>query len=151
VALDIFVFTDYADLSYTASNKECRRMKTTRPVYLNLLKIKLPVTAILSILHRITGVFMVISIPSLVYLFDWSLQGQIEFDQLTGFLAHPLMRIIGALYVWFLAHHLLAGIRFLLMDIDIGVLKPAARASAYTINVLGGLILAGALIGAFIL
>ena len=126
-------------------------MKTKRPVYLNLLKIKLPVTAILSILHRITGVFMVLGIPFLVYLFEWSLQGPSEFEQLASFLSHPLMRLIGALYVWFLAHHLLAGIRFLLMDIDIGVLKPTARASAYTVNTLGVLILAGALFGAFFL
>ena len=124
-------------------------MKTRRPVYLNLLKIKLPVTAILSILHRITGVFMVISIPFLVYLFEWSLQGQKEFDQLVDFLSHPLMRTIGALYIWFLAHHLLAGIRFLLIDVDIGVLKPAARASAYVVNTLGILILAVALFGAY--
>lgn len=126
-------------------------MKTTRPVYLNLLKIKLPVTAILSILHRITGVFMVLSIPFLVYLFEWSLQGPNEFDLLVNFLGHPLMRLIGALYVWFLTHHLLAGIRFLLMDIDIGVLKPTARASAYAVNMLGALILAAVMFGAFML
>jgi succinate dehydrogenase / fumarate reductase cytochrome b subunit len=124
-------------------------MNTRRPVYLNLLKIKLPVTAILSILHRITGVFMVISIPFLVYLFEWSLQGPTEFDRLVVFLSHPLMRLIGAFYIWFLAHHLLAGIRFLLMDVDVGVLKQAARASAYAVNILGVFILAVALFGAF--
>jgi succinate dehydrogenase / fumarate reductase cytochrome b subunit len=151
VALDIFVFTDYAQLNDTASNKVCRRMKTRRPVYLNLLKIKLPVTAILSILHRITGVFMVISIPFLVYLFEWSLQGPKEFDQLIALLGHPLIRLIVALYIWFLAHHLLAGIRFLLIDIDVGVHKSAARASAYAVNTLGVMILAVALFGAFTL
>ena len=124
-------------------------MKTRRPVYLNLLKIKLPVTATLSILHRITGVLMVISIPFLVYLFEWSLQGPSAFEHLMNFLAHPAMRIIGALYIWFLAHHLLAGIRFLLIDLDIGVLKPAARASAYAVNTVGVLILAVVLFGVF--
>jgi succinate dehydrogenase / fumarate reductase cytochrome b subunit len=147
--MEIFGCTDYAQLNDTASNNLCRRMNTKKPVYLNLLKIKLPVTAILSILHRITGIFMVISIPFVVYLFEWSLQGPAEFDRMMALLAHPLMRLIGALYIWFLAHHLLAGIRFLLIDVDVGVLKPAARASAYSVNILGGVILLATLFWAF--
>lgn len=126
-------------------------MRTSRPVYLNLLKIKLPVTAILSILHRITGVFMVLSIPLLVYLFEQSLQDPTSFQQLSVIMAHPVARFILALFVWFLAHHLMAGIRFLLMDIDVGVLKPSARASAYLVNYLGLVLLVAALFWAYLL
>ncbi|MEJ2620711.1 MAG: succinate dehydrogenase, cytochrome b556 subunit, partial [Candidatus Thiodiazotropha sp.] len=37
-----------------------------RPVFLNLLKIRLPIAGIMSIIHRATGVVMVLSIPLLI-------------------------------------------------------------------------------------
>ena len=47
----------------------------TRPKYLNLLRIKMPVGAIASIGHRISGVCLFLCIPVLIYLLDLSLQG----------------------------------------------------------------------------
>ena len=35
---------------------------------------------------------------------------------------------------WAFAHHLLAGIRFLLIDFDIGVSKPSARFTAWLVH-----------------
>ncbi|MEL6750123.1 MAG: succinate dehydrogenase, cytochrome b556 subunit [Pseudomonadota bacterium] len=48
-------------------------MKTKRPVHLNLTKIKLPIGGITSILHRITGVYLFLALPVLLYLLDQSL------------------------------------------------------------------------------
>jgi len=96
-----------------------------RPVFLNLLQIRLPVAGIMSIIHRATGVVMVLSIPLLVYLLDLSLsgpQGFADAQALFGFL-------------WGLMHHLLAGIRYLLIDIDIGVEKPLFRQTAWAVIV----------------
>jgi succinate dehydrogenase / fumarate reductase cytochrome b subunit len=45
--------------------------------------------------------------------------------------------------VWSLSHHLLAGVRHLLLDIDIGLDRAAARASAWLVN-LGALALTAA-------
>jgi len=123
--------------------------KTQRPVYLNLLKIKLPVTGILSILHRITGVLMVISLPFLVYLLDLSLRSQNDFKSVMDLFMHPVMKLLLSFYLWFLLHHLLAGIRYLLLDLDIGVEKSSARRSAFVINYLGLLLFAGVLYGVF--
>lgn len=123
--------------------------KTHRPVYLNLLKIKLPVTGILSILHRLTGVFMVISLPFLIYLLDLSLSSRNDFNTAMDLFMHPVMKLLLCIYIWFLLHHLLAGIRYLLLDLDIGVDKYSARRSAYVINYLGLLLFAGILYGVF--
>ncbi|MBD3610270.1 MAG: succinate dehydrogenase, cytochrome b556 subunit [Gammaproteobacteria bacterium] len=122
-------------------------MSTNRPVHLNLLKIKMPVTAVMSIIHRITGTFMVLSIPILIYLFAMSLSGEQSFKQLADMFDSTLVRFIAAVFIWFLAHHFLAGIRFLLIDIDIGVMKQTARTSAMMVNILGGLVLLVALYG----
>jgi len=40
-------------------------------------------------------------------------------------------------FIWALAHHLLAGTRHPLSDIDIGSLLPVARRSAWIVNVGG--------------
>ena len=111
--------------------------KAKRPVYLNLLKIKLPVTGILSILHRLTGVLMVFSLPFLVYLLDLSLSSSSSFDTAMQMFAHPVMKMLLGSYLWFLLHHLMAGIRFLLLDLDVGIEKQTARRTAYMVNYLG--------------
>lgn len=123
--------------------------KTKRPVYLNLLKIKLPVTGILSILHRLTGVLMVISLPFLVYLLDLSLSNSNDFDTAKELFTHPLMKISLSIYLWFLLHHLMAGIRFLLLDLDLGVERQAARHSAFVVNYLGVILFFGILYKVF--
>lgn len=123
--------------------------KTQRPVYLNLLKIKLPVTGILSILHRLTGVLMVISLPFLVYMLDLSLNDSNGFEIVVDLFSHPLMKIILSIYLWFLLHHLLAGIRFLLLDLDLGVERLASRRSAFVVNYLGVILFVGILYGVF--
>ena len=46
-----------------------------RPVFLNLVKIRLPIAGVMSIIHRVSGVVMVASIPLVIYLLDLSLSG----------------------------------------------------------------------------
>jgi len=57
-----------------------------RPIYLDLLHIKLPVTGVLSILHRVFGVLLFLSLPGFVYLFGLSLQGEAGFERATALL-----------------------------------------------------------------
>ena len=42
----------------------------TRPVFINLLRINLPITGIVSILHRISGFILFFSFPFLVWLLN---------------------------------------------------------------------------------
>lgn len=105
-----------------------------RPVFLNLLKIRMPVTALVSIAHRISGIFLVFLIPSLVYLFDLSLQSEVGFHQVTALLDITLVKVACVLFVWAVALHFFAGLRFLLIDIDVGVVKIHARQSAWLVH-----------------
>ena len=115
--------------------------RKNRPVFLNLLRIKMPVTAVQSIMHRIFGVLMVLLLPFAIYLFDLSLQSPQDFEQVGEFLASPAIRLIGAIPVWALAHHLFAGVRYLLLDAEWGLEKSKARMGAWIVNMAGLLVL----------
>jgi len=106
------------------------------PVYLNLLRIRFPVGAVTSIGHRIAGVLLFMSLPFLVYLLELSLQGPRGFDRAVATMQNGWFKIAVALLVWSLLHHLLSGIRFLLIDIERGVTLQQARRSAWLVNML---------------
>ncbi len=105
----------------------------TRPFYLNLIKIRLPVAGMLSIFHRISGVLMFVALPYLVYLLDISLQGEAGFNQVAELLSHPFGILIQLVLLWSLVHHFLAGIRFLFIDFDIGIGKRQSTVSAWLV------------------
>lgn len=107
-----------------------------RPVYLNLFQFRFPATAIVSIGHRIAGVLLFLVIPLLIYLLDLSLRGPAEYERAVALLHSTWFRALALLLVWALAHHFLAGVRFLLIDIDVGVERAAARRSAWLVHVL---------------
>lgn len=110
-----------------------------RPVFLDLTRIHFPVMAVLSLGHRVSGVLLVLSIPLLLYLFDRSLASAEGFDWVRTLLRGEAARIAQVLLAWAFAHHLLAGIRFLLIDLDVGVSARSGRASAWAV-LAGGVI-----------
>lgn len=101
-----------------------------RPRFLDLRKIKLPLPGVVSILHRISGVSMVIAMPFALYLFDLSLRSNAGYLRALEYSDTLLFKLVATLILWSLCHHLLAGIRFLLLDLDIGVDRGQARASS---------------------
>ena len=104
-----------------------------RPVYLNLLKIRLPVTAVVSLAHRLSGVLMFLAMPFVVYLLDLSVQSAEGFEQAISILQHPFLVAVQIIFAWALAHHLFAGIRFLLIDADIAIEKQPANIAAWLV------------------
>jgi succinate dehydrogenase / fumarate reductase cytochrome b subunit len=104
------------------------------PVYLNLLRIRFPVGAVTSIAHRISGVLLFLSLPVLIYLLDLSLQSPGGFEKALTYLNNCWFEAGLVLVVWSFIHHLLSGIRFLLIDIEKGVTLQAARRSAWLVN-----------------
>ena len=120
-----------------------------RPVFFNLAKIQMPVGALTSITHRVTGIFLAISVPFGIYLLDLSLQDPQSYAQVISLFDKLTFRAAAIVFVWALAHHLLAGIRHLLSDIDIGSQLPAARRSAWVVN-LGGIVVALLALGALL-
>jgi succinate dehydrogenase / fumarate reductase cytochrome b subunit len=108
---------------------------TRRPVYLNLLKIRLPVAGFMSIVHRITGVVMILATPFLIYALTLSLSGSDGFAAAAALLSGGPGTLILFGGLWAVFHHLFAGIRYLLIDVDVGVEKPVFRRSAWLVLV----------------
>ncbi len=111
--------------------------KTCRPKYLNLLKIYLPVTGVASILHRISGVLLFLSIPFIIYALSLSLRSPESFARIYTFFDNMLVRALALILLYSLAHHFFAGIRFLLLDLDVGIELKTARASALIVILAG--------------
>jgi succinate dehydrogenase cytochrome b subunit len=112
-----------------------------RPAFLNPLAIKLPVGALTSIGHRVSGVVLAASVPVWVYVWTLSLRDEAGFVRVSELMGHVVVRGALVLFVWALAHHVLAGIRHLLSDVNVGSTLRSARKSAYAAN-LGGVAIA---------
>jgi succinate dehydrogenase / fumarate reductase cytochrome b subunit len=108
-----------------------------RPIYLNLFKIKLPITGLISISHRITGVLLFLAIPIAAYLFERSLSDEAGFEAAVAVLSSPWLLPVYLIIVWSMAHHLIAGLRYLLIDVHIGVDKQSATRSAWITLIAG--------------
>jgi succinate dehydrogenase / fumarate reductase cytochrome b subunit len=111
--------------------------RSTRPVFLNLTQIRMPVGALTSIGHRVAGIILAVGTPVGVYLLDRSLQNEQGFDEVAGLLEHGAFKVAAVLGVWALAHHLLAGLRHLLSDFNVGSPLRVARRSAWFVNLTG--------------
>ena len=105
-------------------------MANKRPVNLNLLTLRFPITAIASILHRVSGFILFLLIPLFLGLLSVSLQSPEGFFIVHGCLTHPLAKLIILGFLFALFYHLLAGIRHLVMDAGIGENLTQARFSA---------------------
>ena len=119
-------------------------MHKTRPKNLNLFTIRFPLPAIVSILHRISGVLLFIMIPFMLWGLHYSLTLS-GFDELHAWFRDGYVKF--ALWLFFLpfCYHLVAGIRHLLSDIHIGDSLKGGRAGAMLVMVISLLlvILAG--------
>jgi succinate dehydrogenase / fumarate reductase cytochrome b subunit len=107
-------------------------------VYLDLVRIRLPLPGIVSILHRASGaVLFLFAIPLLLLAVQCSLGSPEQFASLKSALSHPLAKLAAIGFVWAYLHHFCAGIRYLLLDLHVGVSKESARASAKLVFALG--------------
>jgi succinate dehydrogenase cytochrome b subunit len=108
-------------------------MRKPRPKYLNLAKIRLPLPGIVSIMHRVSGAALFLLIPFLLYVLQMSLASERGFAAIRGVLTTPLAKLAAILVLWGFLHHFCAGIRYLVLDLDIGTDLPAARASSWAV------------------
>jgi succinate dehydrogenase / fumarate reductase, cytochrome b subunit len=113
------------------------------PVFLNLFRIRFPVGAVTSIAHRLSGLLLFLSFPVLVYWLDLSLRDPAGYARAVEWLQYGWVRFASVLIAWSLLHHLFAGLRFLLIDLGVGVDRTAARRSAWAVNGLALLLTLG--------
>ncbi len=106
----------------------------SRPVHLNLFVIRMPIMAIMSILHRASGALLVLAIPYFAYILGISLESEAGFAQAQAHLSGVFAKLILLVLAWGVLHHLLSGIRFLLIDFDIGVDKISAKYTAWVVT-----------------
>ena len=111
--------------------------RTRRPIFLNLTQIAMPVGALASIGHRISGVILAAAVPAATYLFALSLHDDVGFAHVAELSEHFAFKAATVIAVWALAHHLMGGVRHLLSDFDIGSPLRTARKSAWFVNVAG--------------
>ncbi len=101
-----------------------------RPVFLNLFAIRMPVGAVVSILHRVTGVLLVLLLPLALYLLQLSLESGAGFARVQAWFESSAAHIAVLACVAVYAQHFFSGLRHLLLDLDVGTALPAARRSA---------------------
>ena len=108
-----------------------------RPVYIDLRKINLPVSALISITHRISGIYVFfITLPVMLALIYFSTESENSFKDLSLFLKEYKF-ILGLIVLSFciLWYHILSGVRHLVMDAHIGESLLASKYSAiFTIS-----------------
>ena len=108
-----------------------------RPVYIDLRKINLPVSALISITHRLSGMYVFfITLPLMLVLIYFSTESENSFNDLSLFLKNYKF-ILGLIVLSFciLWYHILSGVRHLIMDAHIGESLLASKYSAiFTIS-----------------
>ena len=108
-----------------------------RPVYIDLRKINLPVSALISITHRISGMYVFfITLPLMLALIYFSTESEDSFNDLSIFLKnYKFILALIVLSFCILWYHILSGVRHLIMDAHIGESLIASKYSAiFTIS-----------------
>jgi len=124
-------------------------VKKQRPVNLDLQTIRFPVTAIASILHRVSGVITFVAVGILLWLLGISLSSEEGFMQAAAIMNSGFVKFIFWGILTALAYHICGGIRHLLMDF--GMIEESLAAGTRSAYVAIGLtvvlsILAGVLV-----
>lgn len=108
-----------------------------RPVYIDLRKINLPVSALISITHRLSGMYVFfITLPLMLALIYFSTESEDSFNDLSLFLKnYKFILALIVLSFCILWYHILSGVRHLIMDAHIGESLIASKYSAiFTIS-----------------
>jgi succinate dehydrogenase / fumarate reductase cytochrome b subunit len=108
-------------------------LKKSRPVWYNLSPLNLPVPGLVSIFHRISGLLLVLGLMWLLYLLELSLGSEAGFQRLREYMSHPISKLGMLVMLWSFLHHLCAGIRYLLLDLHVGIALAAARFSSFMV------------------
>jgi succinate dehydrogenase / fumarate reductase cytochrome b subunit len=107
-----------------------------RPQFRNLsvpqiMSYRLPLAGKSSILHRVSGALLFLCLPLVILpLFALSVTSPDSFAAMHAWVANPLCKVVLLVLLWGYLHHFCAGIRYLTLDLHIGMNKVAAQKSA---------------------
>lgn len=108
-----------------------------RPRFFNVLQVQMPVGALTSIAHRVSGIVIALCLPFYIYVLQLSLQSPQGYALVAGMFSRWPIKALATVTIWALAHHVLAGVRHLFSDVDIGSQLQPARRSAWAVNCAG--------------
>lgn len=122
--------------------------RKVRPEFRNIhvsqiLSYRLPPAGIVSILHRLSGVLLfLVGIPFCLYLLQQSLTSEISFESYRAIVGSIPGKLVLLVLLWAFLHHAIAGIRYLLLDRHMGILKESSRLSAQIVLIVSLLLTA---------
>ncbi|MBK8187715.1 MAG: succinate dehydrogenase, cytochrome b556 subunit [Cellvibrio sp.] len=95
-------------------------MNKKRPVNLDFSTFKLPITALVSITHRVTGILLFGGVAALMWMLQASLESPESFATVKTLGNHPICHIVLFGILALLAYHTVMGLRHFIMDFGIG-------------------------------
>lgn len=124
--------TPASDTPVTSSLERPRR--EFRNIHVtDLASYRLPAAGMVSILHRVSGALLFLALPFLLWLLDLSLSSELSYVRLGEVLGQWWAKLLVLVLIWGFLHHLVAGVRYLLLDVHWGVDKAASRVSAQVV------------------
>ncbi|MCU0765301.1 MAG: succinate dehydrogenase, cytochrome b556 subunit [Burkholderiaceae bacterium] len=94
---------------------------------------RLPAPGMVSIMHRVSGALMFLALALVIWLLQLSLASELSFMRLKEFAAQWWVKLVLVALAWALLHHLVAGVRYLLLDLHVGIEKAASVKSALAV------------------
>lgn len=94
-----------------------KKTARSRPKNLNLFTIRLPINAVVSILHRVSGMVLFLMLPLILLAFQRSVKSQDSYTALAELLNVWFIKLMLIGLAWAFFHHFFAGIRHLMQDI----------------------------------
>jgi len=110
-----------------------------RPVNLDFGAI-ITIPSIASILHRITGVFLVAGMAVLIYLLDESLASEQQFNDVKMLTSSVMFKLILLAVLAGLIYHSVAGVKHLILDMGIGETLEGGIAAAKLVFIISAIL-----------
>jgi succinate dehydrogenase / fumarate reductase cytochrome b subunit len=106
-----------------------------RPKYLNLyallFEIRMPVSARLSILHRVSGALLFVALTWLLWMLDRSLSSEAAFEKIKHYAGLWPVKLSLLVLIWAYCHHFCAGVRHVFLDLEKGIEKETALLTSW--------------------
>jgi len=96
-----------------------------------ILTYRLPPAGQISILHRISGALLFLALPIIILpLFAMSFVSPAGYEAISVLAGFTLVKLVLLVLIWGYLHHFCAGIRYLVLDLHVGLDKVSAQRSA---------------------
>lgn len=106
-----------------------------RPRFLNLARIHFPLSAVVSIAHRISGVALFACVPLALWGLDTSLHSEVAYRRIAAWAASPVAGVLLALTLLAFVFHIAAGVRVILFDAHWLPFRHAKASALWTLGI----------------